>query len=99
MAKIKMPISKVKLPFYPQCEVKCKLQNEVSTFVFCCLYWVFDYVPQQKLMSNDLLFQFSKILKKLITWIVSSLYWIFLFKVCTYIKIKTMLALMAECCS
>ena len=73
--------------------------SKVSTVVFCYLSRVFDYVLQQNLMSNDLLFQFSKILKKLITWIVSSLYWIFLFKVCTYIKIKTMLALMVECCS
>ena len=26
-----MHISKVKLPFYPPCEVKCRLQNRVST--------------------------------------------------------------------
>ena len=31
MARIKMHIPKVKLPFYPPCEVKCRLQNEVST--------------------------------------------------------------------
>ena len=31
MTRIKMHISKVKLPFYPPCEVKCKLQNKVST--------------------------------------------------------------------
>ena len=31
MARIKMHISKVKLPFYPPCEVKCRLQNGVST--------------------------------------------------------------------
>ena len=31
MAKIKMHIPKVKLPFYPPCEVKCRLQNGVST--------------------------------------------------------------------
>ena len=31
MATIKMPISKVKLPFYPSCEVKYRLQNGVST--------------------------------------------------------------------
>ena len=31
MTKIKMHISKVKLPFYPPCEVKCELQNRVST--------------------------------------------------------------------
>ena len=30
MTIIKMHISKVKLPFYPQCEVKCRLQNGVS---------------------------------------------------------------------
>ena len=31
MARIKMHIPKTKLPFYPPCEVKCRLQNEVST--------------------------------------------------------------------
>ena len=31
MTRIKMHISKVKLPFYPLCEVKCRLQNRVST--------------------------------------------------------------------
>ena len=31
MTRIKMHISKVKLPFYPPCEVKCGLQNRVST--------------------------------------------------------------------
>ena len=31
MATINMPISNVKLSFYPPCEVKCKLQNGVST--------------------------------------------------------------------
>ena len=31
MARIKMHISNVKLPFYPPCEVKCELQNRVST--------------------------------------------------------------------
>ena len=31
MAIVKMPISKVKLPFYPPCEVKCRLQNGVLT--------------------------------------------------------------------
>ena len=30
MTRIKMHISKVKLPFYPPCEVKCELQNRVS---------------------------------------------------------------------
>ena len=31
MATIKMPISNVKLLFYPPCEVKCGLQNRVVT--------------------------------------------------------------------
>ena len=31
MARIKMHIFKVKLPFYPLCEVKCGLQNRVLT--------------------------------------------------------------------
>ena len=33
MARIKMHIPKAKLPFYPPCEVKCRLQNGVSTMV------------------------------------------------------------------
>ena len=32
MTRIKIHISNVKLPFYPPCEVKCGLQNMVSTF-------------------------------------------------------------------
>ena len=31
MIRIKMYISKAKLPFYPSCEIKCGLQNRVST--------------------------------------------------------------------
>ena len=31
MIRIKIHISNVKLPFYPPCEVKCRLQNRVST--------------------------------------------------------------------
>ena len=31
MSRIKIHIPKAKLPFYPPCEVKCRLQNEVST--------------------------------------------------------------------
>ena len=31
MTRIKIHISKMKLPFYPSCEVKCGLQNRVST--------------------------------------------------------------------
>ena len=31
MARIKIHITKAKLPFYPPCEVKCRLQNGVST--------------------------------------------------------------------
>ena len=45
MTRIKIHISNVKLPFYPPCEVKCGLQNRVSTktdFGFqtrsCCCY-------------------------------------------------------------
>ena len=34
MTRIKIHISNVKLPFYPPCEVKCGLQNRVSTAVF-----------------------------------------------------------------
>ena len=33
MTRIKIHISNVKLPFYPPCEVKCGLQNRVSTGV------------------------------------------------------------------
>ena len=38
MARIKMHISKAKLPFYSPCEVKCRLQNGVSTNVPIA-YW------------------------------------------------------------
>ena len=31
MTRIKIHIFNVKLPFYPPCEVKCGLQNRVST--------------------------------------------------------------------
>ena len=31
MGRIKMHVPKTKLPFYPSCEVKCRLQNGVST--------------------------------------------------------------------
>ena len=31
MARIKMHIPKAKLPFYSPCEIKCRLQNGVST--------------------------------------------------------------------
>ena len=31
MTRIKIHISNVKLPFYPPCEVKCGLQNRMST--------------------------------------------------------------------
>ena len=31
MTRIKIHISNVKLPFYPPCEIKCGLQNRVST--------------------------------------------------------------------
>ena len=34
MARIKMHIPKAKLPFYPPYEVKCRLQNGVSTLLF-----------------------------------------------------------------
>ena len=34
MIRIKIHISNVKLPFYPPCEVKCRLQNRVSTRKF-----------------------------------------------------------------
>ena len=34
MARIKMHIFNVKLPFYPPCEVKYGLQNRVSTIVY-----------------------------------------------------------------
>ena len=33
MARIKMHIPKAKLPYYPPCEVKCRLQNGMSTII------------------------------------------------------------------
>ena len=41
MARIKMHILKVKLPFYPPYEVKCRLQNGVSTH------------PSSRIISNE----------------------------------------------
>ena len=41
MARIKMHIPKAKLPFYPPCEVKCRLQNGVSTVRDCSSFTVF----------------------------------------------------------
>ena len=44
MTRIKMHISKVKLHFYPLCEVKYRLQNEVSTLCYSTKYgrvWLF----------------------------------------------------------
>ena len=35
MTRIKIHISNVKLPFYPPCEVKYRLQNGVSTVAVC----------------------------------------------------------------
>ena len=42
MTRIKMHISKVKLSIYPPCEIKCSLQNRVSTLrdsSNTCLYF------------------------------------------------------------
>ena len=44
MVRIKMYISKAKLPFYPPYEVKCRLQNGVSTDGLEC-YQGFDNGP------------------------------------------------------
>ena len=44
MTRIKMHISKMKLRFYPLCEVKYRLQNEVSTLCYSTKYgrvWLF----------------------------------------------------------
>ena len=39
MTRIKIHIFKVKLPFYPPCEIKCGLQNGVSTVLdFYCFH-------------------------------------------------------------
>ena len=39
MTRIKMHISKVKLPFYPPCQVKCRLQNGVLTTILG-IWWL-----------------------------------------------------------
>ena len=58
MARIKMHIPKAKLPFYPPCEVKCRLQNGVSTN--CASFSNPPYVintskyrPERKLSSDN----------------------------------------------
>ena len=52
MARIKMHIPKAKLPFYPPYEVKCRLQNGVSTtyrvlefkeLEYCVVYMVLEF--------------------------------------------------------
>ena len=40
MTKIKIHISNVKLPFYPPCEVKCELQNRMSTEGYLYFYFI-----------------------------------------------------------
>ena len=42
MTRIKIHISNVKLSFYPPCEVKCGLQNRVSTCACHCLSYHVD---------------------------------------------------------
>ena len=54
MATIKMLISKVKLPFYPQCEVKCGLQNRVSTTYGFVLQVGVDLVEESMQMIGGL---------------------------------------------
>ena len=46
MARIKMHIPKAKLPFYPPCEVKCRLQNGVSTPLLSYInVWHENFLP------------------------------------------------------
>ena len=47
MTRIKIHIFNVKLPFYPPCEVKCGLQNMVST---CTLFHDLFYSAQSPLV-------------------------------------------------
>ena len=54
MATIKMLISKVKLPFYPPCEVKCGLQNRVSTTCGFVLQVGVDLVEESMQMIGGL---------------------------------------------
>ena len=43
MARIKMHIPKAKLPFYPPCKVKCRLQNGVSTRSLATFYCLLSF--------------------------------------------------------
>ena len=53
MTRIKRHISKVKLPFYPPCEVKCELQNRVSTIVH-------KFFPCTKYLKAEIITYYSK---------------------------------------
>ena len=44
IARINMLPSHVKLPFYPLCEIKCKLQNEMSTHRFKIYLYIYIYI-------------------------------------------------------
>ena len=54
MATIKMLISKMKLPFFPPCEVKCGLQNRVSTTCGFVLQVGVDLVEESMQMIGGL---------------------------------------------
>ena len=57
MTRIKMHISKVKLPFYPPCEIKCGLQNRVPTTVMYRIHWIsiWKYTINNNLLDREFL--------------------------------------------
>ena len=70
MTRIKMHISKAKLPFYPPREVKCMLQNGVSTpNTFPRPYHNFEPIPlvvrSMVLPRNDAIYMVPRPLQKL----------------------------------
>ena len=52
MTKIKIHISKAKLPFYPPGEVKCRLQNEVSIVGSASCYRMWGTGSRKNLMKS-----------------------------------------------
>ena len=57
MTRIKMHISKAKLPFYPPYEIKCGLQNRVSTTVMYRIHWIsiWKYIINNNLLDREFL--------------------------------------------
>ena len=61
MTKMKMRISKAKLPFYPPYEVKCGLQNGVLTYIYIYIYSIIGACIEYTSSIQFFLLEFSPI--------------------------------------